>query len=83
MFSNPTIPHAASMLVWRVSLFDTYLIDSLAYPAWRIPPPRAFLARWQWPMNSDVPHTRLPTGAPNPFDRQIVVLHDMVKEKGI
>src|ERR1700687_3007456 len=42
-------------------------------PTWRMPPPTIFLTRRARPTNSREPHTREPTGAARPFDRQKVM----------
>lgn len=40
-------------------------------PAWRMPPPRAFLTRCAFFIVSASEHNSEPTGAPRPFEVQI------------
>ncbi len=36
-------------------------------PPWRIEPPRRCFHRQAWPMNSLLPHSTAPSGAPSPL----------------
>jgi hypothetical protein len=51
-------------------------------PAWRIPPPRRFLARLAKRITSVDPTKTLPNGAPSPLDKQIATLISVLAHGG-
>lgn len=53
-------------------IFSAYSPAAARMPAWRIPPPTIFRQRTARRMYASLPSSSEPTGAPSPFDRQMV-----------